>query len=358
MPPSLRRRLSKRKWISSFPLAARLLWLDLTRHPRRSGCTKKTRECWYWTWGADAVRPQCCTENLREVAFFVEDLLTRHGIVHWLDFGTLLGAARGGEFVPWDSDVDFGILEKDAGVLAELAGEIRAAGYHVIRAGAVLYGPNNWNHVSFSTWHEEDGWLVEGYEDPRWCWPGAGRTRFPAHFINAFDQVYLYGKAFPAPAPVHSFLREHRYGNDYMTPRRPVLDYQLVPKLDEGGMTPVVERLCRSRLFRFTLWQEWLALGVPVVADEARVTALQRLFGDSGVADPTSRQLIAALATLEEAVEEFGHGSGWLRRGYRRADWLYRSVGCKLRHTAVPPRFTFAVTQLQRGQRVVLSDPL
>jgi hypothetical protein len=44
---------------------------------------------------------------------FTHELLTKHGIVHWLDYGSLLGAVRGGELIPWDNDVDFGFLGSD-----------------------------------------------------------------------------------------------------------------------------------------------------------------------------------------------------------------------------------------------------
>ena len=36
-------------------------------------------------------------------------VLERNKIQYWLDFGTLLGAFRNGEFIPWDDDVDLSI---------------------------------------------------------------------------------------------------------------------------------------------------------------------------------------------------------------------------------------------------------
>jgi hypothetical protein len=43
----------------------------------------------------------------------VANLLDESNIPHWLDCGTLLGARRHGSMIPWDTDVDMGILADD-----------------------------------------------------------------------------------------------------------------------------------------------------------------------------------------------------------------------------------------------------
>ncbi len=49
------------------------------------------------------------TQAVKDVA----DLLEQKQIPHWLDCGTLLGARRHGQIIPWDLDVDMGILAND-----------------------------------------------------------------------------------------------------------------------------------------------------------------------------------------------------------------------------------------------------
>ena len=43
----------------------------------------------------------------------IKRILQEEGIPYWLSFGTLLGAARHGGFVPWDDDVDISVLKED-----------------------------------------------------------------------------------------------------------------------------------------------------------------------------------------------------------------------------------------------------
>ena len=49
--------------------------------------------------------------KLREVARYVIQTLERCRVRYWLEGGSLLGAARAGDIIPWDYDVDLGILD-------------------------------------------------------------------------------------------------------------------------------------------------------------------------------------------------------------------------------------------------------
>jgi len=185
-----------------------------------SGCTPESHRCEYWTGGDGYVRPACCTEHLKELLFFTHSLLQRHGIRHWLDFGALLGAARNGEFIPWDSDVDFGILRGDLERVRALKDEVERAGHRLDTSDPLVWriqlSPANTQHADIFPWWQEDDILKmrwPGFADDTWA--------FPRRFLDDAQPVQLYGRPFPAPAPLAEFLTRYRYGRDYLTPLRP-----------------------------------------------------------------------------------------------------------------------------------------
>lgn len=179
-------------------------------------CTKDSPRCEFWTWGADALRPECCTAQLLELLFFTEDLLTRNGIFHWLDFGTLLGAVRDGDLIPWDWDVDLSILKADRERVVALQQQVADAGYVMDarqkRVIQICYSKINRQHVDLFPWREKAG-VYKSYLNEPW-------TDFPPHYLERLAPVRLRGREFPAPTPVDAFLAQYRYGPDFMMPMR------------------------------------------------------------------------------------------------------------------------------------------
>jgi len=73
-----------------------------------------------------SVQEKAAIENLKEV----KEVLEKRGIKCWLDWGTLLGAMRGGKFIEWEHDADLGTLA-DWKKVASTVPELEKRGFEV-----------------------------------------------------------------------------------------------------------------------------------------------------------------------------------------------------------------------------------
>ncbi|OWA51358.1 Fukutin-related protein [Hypsibius exemplaris] len=86
-------------------------------HVELFGCTKATPRCFgnvindtpsylyegRWT-------PPCCINALKATLQHVIEVFDFNGVAYWLEGGSLLGAARNGQLIPWDYDIDLGMF--------------------------------------------------------------------------------------------------------------------------------------------------------------------------------------------------------------------------------------------------------
>ncbi|NWW93211.1 FKRP protein, partial [Rhynochetos jubatus] len=185
------------------------------------GCSKETARCFgtvhartpqylltgQWT-------PPCCLRALRETARHVAGALEAAGVRYWLEGGSLLGAARLGDIIPWDYDVDLGIYREDVGKCRWLAAA--AAGEPVEDAEGFLwekaaegdfyrvhYSRSNRLHVDLwpfyprggvmtkDTWlgHPQDVEFPESFLQPRVPMPFAGFTAMAPNNARAFLEL-------------------------------------------------------------------------------------------------------------------------------------------------------------------------
>jgi LicD family len=266
-------------------------------------------------------------------------------MVHWLDYGSLLGAVRCNALIPWDEDVDFGCLGDDFGVLKSLGPETEEEGFHLDLSDPKLvriaYSLTNLQHVDVFPWFERDGILTTGSHDGFYL-PGMfDRDAFPVRYIENLETVRLSDEEFPAPSPVRPFLIQHRYGEDYMAPQRwPSITNILVPSLFKAhgpettldDATPTVRELIEelanleqqflalkakpTRTYD-SLTQRWFDAGLrPSTPDPERVR-VRRASLPAGEASPVVEALLGSIAVLEQAIRELEHPS--MRVAVRRA---------------------------------------
>ena len=142
----------------------------------------------------------------------VVDALAALGVPHYLSGGTLLGAARDGDFIRWDWDVEVSVpTESVLGRLDEVVRGLTGAGF-VVRT--IDEGVENLKVVVVrdGAVYEIQGYRLEG----EWRTRSAYRTR--ARFFDEATTVTLRGRTYACMGPLDDYLTD-RYG-DWRTPLR------------------------------------------------------------------------------------------------------------------------------------------
>lgn len=278
---------------------------------------------------------------------FTHELLDRHGILHWLDYGALLGAVRDGHLVPWDEDVDIGILATDRDAVMSLVPEIERAGYRVDTTNPYVVRINlsavNTQHVDLFPWEDDGGTLRLNWPPEALDWLGMKDTAgFPISYIEQLDTVLLEGYGLPAPLPVERFLVEHRYGADFRTPMRPVIYRTFYADARPEELTPLLvklydaialkeaellaqERRRLGRLLGLDVFRRWAESGRPTTPAPERLARVRGEWDSCGDGPLVERSL-ESLATLEQAIDELASPSARTRitRIARRGQKLAR----------------------------------
>ncbi|CAJ0920860.1 unnamed protein product [Ranitomeya imitator] len=151
-----------------------------------------------------AGHPPCCLRALRVTALHVIKVLEANNVRYWLEGGSLLGAARHGDIIPWDYDVDLGIYLEDVTLCPELRGAqggslIDEEGFVWERAVEgdffrVQYSQSNHLHVDLWPFYPRDGLMT------RDSWTGHPQDiEFPERFLRPLQTLPFAGALVQAP---------------------------------------------------------------------------------------------------------------------------------------------------------------
>lgn len=197
------------------------------------GCNKETPRCFgsiidsmpsylyegKWT-------PPCCLANLRKTALYVFSYLDEVGIRYWLEGGSLLGAMRSGDILPWDHDVDVGVYSLDV-VRAAFLSHARdkpvtdTKGFVWEKATEgnffrVHYSKINRIHVNIFPFLVKNGTMSKD----SW-FTGHRNMEFPERFLHPMSSIEFLGRHVPSPNNIVDFL-ELKYGKGAVeNPRYP-----------------------------------------------------------------------------------------------------------------------------------------
>lgn len=193
------------------------------------GCSKNTKRCFgtiiddmpeflyenRWT-------PPCCLKNLKETAKYVFKVLDKFKVRYWLEGGSLLGAARHGDIIPWDYDVDIGIYRHEINKCDFLAKaeEMGRSGSKFVddqgfvweksREGEfyrVQFSQFNHMHVDIFPFYERKGIMTKN----TWFKTHRQDTEFPAKYLKPLSKIEFIGVQASAPNHIKEFL-EYKFG--------------------------------------------------------------------------------------------------------------------------------------------------
>lgn len=174
-----------------------------------SGCTKDTPHCIEANCGV--LTPSCCKQFLVDLVVHFAEAAKRAGLTFFLDYGTLLGCLRNGQFIPWDSDADLSIFKADRSKLQAVGAMLHEQyGYQLednMRDGLfrLFVSKQNRLHVDISLRFLENGRYRDAY-DP---------TKFgiPTEWLLPLQTATWEGHSMPVPACAQQYI-EQCYGKD------------------------------------------------------------------------------------------------------------------------------------------------
>lgn len=165
----------------------------------------------------------CCRRHIIDLTITIGEALNEEGILWWADYGTLLGAARHGDIVPWDKDADLGVLYEDWDACRKVMKAVCAKNRFHLRIRSrrhsmkIALSEINRTNVDIFFWQEkEDGTLF------RAAYASSDRYKgreFPKEWLG--DMTTLPFAGFEVNAPHYwKRLLNHRYGSKWHKPIR------------------------------------------------------------------------------------------------------------------------------------------
>lgn len=150
--------------------------LKLLNTIRKESCDKDDIRCGYdikninynyTLFGKDT--PICCLTHLYEITRDITKVLNTSKIDYFIMYGTLLGQVRHNQtFIPWDTDVDIAVMEKDRERVVTLLKDKFSNIYNLVEDEKILkinFSDSNQLHADIYFWEEKDGVLVDTLND-------------------------------------------------------------------------------------------------------------------------------------------------------------------------------------------------
>ncbi|XP_058796100.1 ribitol 5-phosphate transferase FKRP [Phymastichus coffea] len=195
------------------------------------GCTRESSHCFGSVVNGipsylyqNRFTPPCCLAGLRKVAHHVFDKLEEVGIRYWLEGGSLLGAMRNGDILPWDHEIVIGINRDDLNrspwiVKAKNKAVVDSHGFVWEKATEgeffkIQYSKVNRLHVNLLPFYAKNGTMT------RDSWFLKNKD-FPEQFLHPMSSIDFAGRQVPSPNNIRDFLEIKYYKGVIENPEVP-----------------------------------------------------------------------------------------------------------------------------------------
>lgn len=146
-----------------------------------------------------------------------KEVLDNSKVTFWLADGTLLGAYRNKDFIPWDNESDLDCFEEDLLPNVESLKEQFLAKGFIVRANANAYNVKINLFCGMSKVSIRGLYLCPSYENNRYRLSRS--YQYPKKFYEKFDEIKFKGHVFRTPCPIEDYL-VFVYGPGWKTPVR------------------------------------------------------------------------------------------------------------------------------------------
>ena len=150
----------------------------------------------------------------------VKEVLDKAEITFWVDWGTLLGFYREGDFIEFDPDIDIGIKREDQGKVMSVIQKLATIGNTVVRVDT---GENKTHYLAGYKIMREDTWIDIAFYwhcGNEWVIPISEWTKvmvFKEEFFDNLKDMEIKGLKFKVPEKTEEYIEAH-YGKDWRIP--------------------------------------------------------------------------------------------------------------------------------------------
>ena len=199
----------------------------------------------------------------RQLLSETKGIMDRLGVVFFLRQGTALGAVRDHAFIPWDDDIDIGVVIGLHGFTEQAIGPVieafHEAGYYTRMEHTESYVYTALMKLNTKTdlyFHR----IVDGriYHYPG-TWP-------PVGFFTELAEIDFLGQTYRVPSPPEEYLL-FKYGPHWRTPKRAGYEKDI---LDNIGYAALPTRHGALRRFLTRLLLPWRAARLRVLDREGK----------------------------------------------------------------------------------------